>query len=147
MNPVTLQTLEDLDTLNKETLYVLFRFYLNVDRAIPSKFLPVLLGVESFSVEYPPVGFKESLNHFIAHFLSGIGIVPSAATAYNQGRFMVQDSAGKLYITQATRQALSLFIRQFLDLNGALPKAVIYTNAEWENYKINSHRYGDWDGF
>lgn len=147
MNPVTLQTLEDLDTLNKETLYVLFRFYLNVDRTVPSKFLPVLLGDESFPVEYPPVGFKASLDHFIAHFLSGIGIVPSAATAYNQGRFMVHDSTGKLYMTQATRHALSLYIRQYLNLKGALPKAVIFTNAEWENYKQNSHRYGDWDGF
>lgn len=147
MNPVTLLTLEGLETLNKETLYVLLRFYLNVDQAVPLKYLPTLLGDREFFVEYPPKGFRQSLNHFIAHFLSGIGFVESAVTSKMRGRFMVQDACGKLYITTVTKKALSLYIRRSLSLHGTLPEAVKYTTRDWDDFKLNSQRYGDWDGF
>jgi hypothetical protein len=137
MCPVTLQTLEDLKTLHQETLFVLLRFYLNVDTEMPTKHISILLGNAEYPIDHSPKNFAE----FVAQCVGSIFRAAMPTTARNM--FMIQNECGEFFISSHTKKALEGYILKYTPL----PKAILYTNEEWQKTETFKNRFGDWSDF
>lgn len=137
MGPVTLKTLEDVKTLHEETLLVLLRFYLNVDRKIPNKHLPLLLGESDYCIDRSPKSFSEFFGQ------CAFALFRSTMPAKDRNMFMIQNSKKQIFITTHTKKALNEYLRKYKPL----PKALIYTNKEWQETEAFKNRFCAWGSF
>lgn len=135
MSSVSLQTLYDLKTLHKETLYALLRVYLGVDVEIPHHLSPVLLGHRSFPIEYAPKDAAEKWSFFL------FGIFYASRPQKGKGVFLIRMSDGSLLVPYQTELALDAYIAE----NQPLDDAVLMPYKQWVLTDEYQQRFGDWE--
>ena len=133
MTPVTVQTLHDLGTLNKETLMVLIRYHLGVDNEIPPLYLPVLLGKKPFPVEYPAKNVAEQWVRVL------FSVFYASPIFHVQAPFLHQNDDGAYYIAPMAKHALE----QYVSENSPLEAAMLMPLAEWRKSKEYLKRFDD----
>tara|TARA_R110000868_G_scaffold218576_2_gene469259 strand:+ start:179540 stop:179956 length:417 start_codon:yes stop_codon:yes gene_type:complete len=137
MASITLQTLEELNTMNRGALVALLRFYLCVEADIPIKFRAILLG----DVEYAYYEVPRTFSDKVAHFFGAIyrAVMPKM----DRHLFMIEKPEGGYIISSSAKIALSLYIKK----NLPLPTEVMMTYEQWLNsdeYKRRHGKWGDW---
>lgn len=137
MSPVNLQVLEDLKTLHQETLFVLLRFYLGVDKEVPLENLPILLGEVSYPIDHSPKDFSEVVTQIL------FGVFRASLPTKERYMFMVQKDDDSFCITTHTKKAIEAYILKYKPL----PKAILCTNREWKRTLLYKNRFGKWDDF
>ncbi|MFT7144236.1 MAG: hypothetical protein ACI9TY_000198 [Alphaproteobacteria bacterium] len=107
---VTLQDLEAFEKHNHEAFLVLMRFYTKVDRNIPDKYKPVLLGEADYAFSHIPKGFLSQLGYVVASIFLAVLEVNISHT------FLFEKENGGFLVSDSTRIALKAYIKKYKPL-------------------------------